>query len=218
MPRSTFLRIDAEKQHKILATAARQFAIFGFHKANINTIADKAGISIGAMYKYFENKEDLFCTTLDHGVELISANYEKVQSEPLDDPFERIRRVMENSMATAHRYPDYISLYLVLLTSAMDEMADPYARTIEQVGSESLKQILQDGIDSGHLDPDLDVEAAALVLDNHLVMFTFTVVSRFLQLRQETFAPGITDAEQLIDSTVELCRRMFSKTPRNVEG
>ncbi|MGH2481750.1 MAG: TetR/AcrR family transcriptional regulator, partial [Ktedonobacteraceae bacterium] len=48
----------------ILQEAAREFARLGFDHANINVIAELAGIGKGTIYLYFENKRELFLAML----------------------------------------------------------------------------------------------------------------------------------------------------------
>ncbi|GHO87696.1 TetR family transcriptional regulator [Dictyobacter formicarum] len=54
---------EATRQH-ILHEAAKEFARLGFDQANINLIAEKAGIGKGTIYLYFENKRELFLAML----------------------------------------------------------------------------------------------------------------------------------------------------------
>ncbi|HEY1348431.1 MAG TPA: TetR/AcrR family transcriptional regulator [Ktedonobacteraceae bacterium] len=54
---------EATRRH-ILQVAAREFARLGFDQANINTIAEQAGIGKGTIYLYFENKRELFLSML----------------------------------------------------------------------------------------------------------------------------------------------------------
>ena len=54
---------NATRQH-ILREAAREFARLGFDQANINVIAEQAGIGKGTIYLYFENKRELFLAML----------------------------------------------------------------------------------------------------------------------------------------------------------
>jgi AcrR family transcriptional regulator len=55
-----------ERRLHILDTAARVFAERGFEDASINAILEQAGVSKGAAYYYFDNKEDLFWTVVQH--------------------------------------------------------------------------------------------------------------------------------------------------------
>jgi AcrR family transcriptional regulator len=54
---------EATRRH-IIQIAAGEFARLGFDQANINTIAELAGIGKGTIYLYFENKRDLFLSML----------------------------------------------------------------------------------------------------------------------------------------------------------
>jgi AcrR family transcriptional regulator len=54
---------EATRRH-ILRQAASEFARLGFDQANINTIAEQAGIGKGTIYLYFENKRELFLAML----------------------------------------------------------------------------------------------------------------------------------------------------------
>lgn len=54
---------ETTRQH-IIRQAAKEFARLGFDQANINTIAEHAGIGKGTIYLYFENKRELFLAML----------------------------------------------------------------------------------------------------------------------------------------------------------
>lgn len=64
MPLPRFQNLEDEKQDAILAAAATEFAEHGFTQASFNRIIKAAGISKGAMYYYFADKDDLFRTVL----------------------------------------------------------------------------------------------------------------------------------------------------------
>jgi AcrR family transcriptional regulator len=66
MPRPRFNKLATKKQERILEAAAKEFAAHGFDGASLNQILDEAGISKGAAYYYFDNKADLYATTVLH--------------------------------------------------------------------------------------------------------------------------------------------------------
>ena len=55
----SFNKISEEKRSRIFESAMIEFAEHGYDGANINIIAKNAEVSVGSMYKYFDNKEDL---------------------------------------------------------------------------------------------------------------------------------------------------------------
>jgi AcrR family transcriptional regulator len=57
---------DPGKRLAILDGAIRTFAELGFRRADVQVIADRAGVGKGTVYRYFRSKEDLFwATTLE---------------------------------------------------------------------------------------------------------------------------------------------------------
>ena len=60
MPTNTFFNLPAEKKHKILKAANKEFARVPLEQASIKNIVEDAEIASGSFYQYFENKQDLF--------------------------------------------------------------------------------------------------------------------------------------------------------------
>jgi len=66
MPKVVDEQMREATRRRIISEAAREFASLGFDQANINTIAEQAGIGKGTIYLYFENKRELFLAMLRH--------------------------------------------------------------------------------------------------------------------------------------------------------
>ncbi len=64
MPRILDEETRQATRDRILREAASEFARSGFEQANINTIAERAGIGKGTIYLYFPSKRDLFISML----------------------------------------------------------------------------------------------------------------------------------------------------------
>ncbi len=64
MPRTVNDEARQAMHDRILREAASEFARLGFEQANINTIAERAGIGKGTIYLYFPSKRDLFIAML----------------------------------------------------------------------------------------------------------------------------------------------------------
>lgn len=67
MPRSTFFRLENEKQIKIIEACEKEFSSVPIHQASIANIVKYADIPRGSFYQYFEDKDDVFyyiCDTL----------------------------------------------------------------------------------------------------------------------------------------------------------
>ena len=66
MPKIVDEQTREATRQRIMREAASEFARLGFDQANINTIAEQAGIGKGTIYLYFENKRELFLAMLRH--------------------------------------------------------------------------------------------------------------------------------------------------------
>ncbi len=69
MPRPRFAALKPERRAAILSAAAEELARSGFEASSYNRIIERSGVSKGAMYYYFDGKEDLVLTTLSGAVE-----------------------------------------------------------------------------------------------------------------------------------------------------
>ncbi len=66
MPLPRFEKMPKDKKKLILEAAAQEFAANGYEKTSMNRILERAGISKGTAYYYFEDKEDLIATVVRH--------------------------------------------------------------------------------------------------------------------------------------------------------
>ena len=65
MPKKVFLELDAEKQKRITDAAIKEFATYGYENSSTNRIVKECGISKGSLFKYFDNKEELYFYLID---------------------------------------------------------------------------------------------------------------------------------------------------------
>lgn len=72
-----FRRRPADRPAEILAAALEVFAERGFHSARLEEVAQRAGVSKGALYLYFETKADLFRAVV---ADAIAPNLERVHA------------------------------------------------------------------------------------------------------------------------------------------
>jgi len=62
MARPRFANLDLDTRHRILETAAVEFAARGFEGVSLNQLIERLKMSKGSFYYYFDDKADLFNT------------------------------------------------------------------------------------------------------------------------------------------------------------
>ncbi|MFC0524936.1 TetR/AcrR family transcriptional regulator [Pontibacillus salicampi] len=84
---------SAKKRERILQAAIQTFSVNGYSNTTIKGVAEKAGVSFGTVFTYFENKENLFKASVLEPLEEVKAVMLTVP-EPSDDPTKQIQEVI----------------------------------------------------------------------------------------------------------------------------
>jgi TetR/AcrR family transcriptional regulator len=86
-------REKLRQRQEILATALDLFSQKGYHNVAMHEIAEKAEFAIGTLYKFFQNKEDL---------------YKTIVLERCDDFVEQCRQILEQSEDEVEKLRHYV--------------------------------------------------------------------------------------------------------------
>ena len=98
-----------DRRSEILATAARMFAVSGFHGVSIDDLGAELGISGPAIYRYFPGKEAILSDLLiDISRRLLEGARERVSAS--DDPAIELAELIDFHIAFAFGEPDLIAV------------------------------------------------------------------------------------------------------------
>lgn len=137
--------IITDRPAQILNAALVCFAKRGFHQTSMHDISAEAGISVGLIYRYFENKEAVISAMADRHKAEIQGVLERARQAPtLLESLEILftAHCCENSpkvqsafvvdlYAEASRNPQVADLVRDVLQTAMDGVTDLIARSPE---------------------------------------------------------------------------------------
>jgi AcrR family transcriptional regulator len=73
MPRPRFANLPPHARARLLRVATKHFARRGLEGASLNEILAEAGISKGAYYYYFDDKDDLLATVMEGAIDTMLA-------------------------------------------------------------------------------------------------------------------------------------------------
>jgi len=159
-------RRKAERPKEILEAAFVEFSRNGYAMTTLDQIAERAGVTKGTIYVYFDNKEHLFISmvrevtkaTLDtvhemfeahegSTAELLRAQFSFIYQHIVED--RRRREVVRMLIAEASRFP---------------ELADRYYDEILRPCLELLKQAIQRGMDRGEIRKSAIIDSPQVVI------------------------------------------------------
>jgi TetR/AcrR family transcriptional regulator len=209
--KDTFSRIPDEKQQRILDTAETEFAAKGFAVANINVIAQKAGISIGAMYKYFGSKEDLFLTVVERAHDLLAAVLAQIGQAP-GDIFEKIEKMVRAAQQYARRFPELHQIYLDMTSEGLSHLSRKLSGKMETISAEFYRDLIQTAMAQGTINRGLDARVAALCIDNLILMIQYSYTSDYFKERLKVFIgpDALSDDEKIVNGTMAFIRGALS--------
>lgn len=71
----------AARRQQVLDAAIACFRQHGFHGASMSEISAAAGMSVGHIYHYFENKDAIIAAIVDQDVQFLEAEFDKISRE-----------------------------------------------------------------------------------------------------------------------------------------
>jgi TetR/AcrR family transcriptional regulator, transcriptional repressor of aconitase len=163
MTRVTQQHIDARRE-SILDAAARLFARKGISSATMADIAAEADLSAGAIYRYFDGKEELVRAVFEDAVERNQQLFHG-ELESASTPLEALERVGRRVWLEVNDRDALICEIQMALTAARD----PDDLGIDVVKNRQairglLEEMVKAAQDAGQIDPDIDPSALALLL------------------------------------------------------
>jgi AcrR family transcriptional regulator len=152
---------DPGKRQAILEEAIRAFAELGFRRADVQVIADRAGVGKGTVYRYFRSKEDLFWATT---LEVLRRMDRHVFAA-----MEGIEGACAKLRAAAIAHADFYEINPLYLQLSIQERAEflgsgPQSHHEQhEIMLDRVGVILREGIESGELRP-LDTRQTTLAM------------------------------------------------------
>ncbi|MBO4321041.1 MAG: TetR/AcrR family transcriptional regulator [Treponema sp.] len=115
---------SVETKNKLLESAKKEFLEKGFNGASLRTIAANAGVTTGAMYRHFKDKNAFFCALVDDAIEYTKKTVMIAGPEShleLTVP-ELQKKHLEDEVKSVNDFIDYmfenIDAFTLLLTKA----------------------------------------------------------------------------------------------------
>lgn len=161
MPKATFFNLPDDKRQQVIDAAIDEFAQQGYEAASISRLVVQAGIAKGSFYQYFEDKADLFHYLLE------VAGEEKAQflaAPPQTDlpPFDYLRWLLRGNVHFEVSNPQLAKLAASAMAGDAPGGSD-FQRQIQAASDRFYRELLERGVQSGQLDPDLNIDMATFI-------------------------------------------------------
>ena len=191
-------RRPEERPQELLEAALRVFATHGYRTTRLEQVAAAAGVTKGAVYHYFSNKEELLLRALEQYQERSFGCLEEALRHERGPSSARIRLVFRRAFGGDDPVRRDV---LRLLQGVAYEVPDAYRRWIAKgpmKGWRLVASLIEEGKASGEFRADVDSDVAARVV------LTGVMVQIIWQRHADEIRGLAVDQDRLIDSAVDL--------------
>jgi len=154
-----------QRRQAILDAALDVFIGKGYQVATIDDIATRAGLSVGAIYRYFRNKSEIMVSLVAERLGRTPEIFARL-TQSSGDPWERLDKCIDLFARSLRvRHPVTTRLLLVALSEAVQdgEVRQGLHRRFQGL-VDYLAGVIRDGIAQGAFRPDADPVALACLL------------------------------------------------------
>lgn len=201
-----------ERREAILDAAAAELGAHGFGKASYNRIIERAGLSKGAMYYYFADKQDLYATVVEDAVgRLFDALPPVGEVKGVEAFWGRIEQLTMAAWAAMTAEPRVATMMPALLDPRVSVEAPEAMALVHERAARWIQGVLERGREVGAVRDDLP--------DDLLLAVTLAVgeaIDRWVAKRwlaqggAALEAAGAEAAPPLVGTLVDLLRRVVA--------
>ncbi len=145
------------RRGELLELAAAMFAERGMRATTVRDIADGAGILSGSLYHHFSSKEEMVDELLRGFLDWLFARYREI----MDTEANALARLKGLFLASFEAIEHRHSQVVIYQDEAKRLSSQPRFSYIEDMNRRQRKmwvEVLNQGIDEGYFQPDLDVD------------------------------------------------------------
>ncbi|TMU87075.1 TetR/AcrR family transcriptional regulator [Bacillus sp. BHET2] len=180
-----------QRRSNLLEAARGVFIEHGYEKTTMKHVMDKAGVSRGGLYQYFDNKEDLFEALIEEQLmEAIDSSIEEMLKEQGSYWDVLLMTFLgKNKKATNEMDPLAPSKLEFFITGRNEKRRQEYARKRFLQAYEMTINIIEEGVKAGEFSPRFQPVVIAKAIVSHIdgmAVDHAILDSESIQLKEQT--------------------------------
>lgn len=209
--KAAFEKLPQEKQERILRVAREEFADNGFENTSIQQIAKKSGISVGAVYKYFDNKESLFNLIVQDGLTSLE-NFLLSLASSEEDIILKAEKIIRALLKFSREKPELIKIYCSLTTGGNSEFLNEISQRIEAVSASIYTRTISIAQETGDVREDVNPAFFAYLLHSVFMMLQFSASCPYYKERFFIYTGKQVDEsdDMIVEQTLLFLKAAFN--------
>jgi len=203
-------REKERRRNDIIDAAEAVFFSKGMENATMDDVAEKAELSKGTLYIYFQSKEDLYLAITKRGLDILTAMFEKASAKAAMG-IEKIYAIGQAYRNFAKKHTEYFQAmaYFDLRVKEITEES-PNARASIEQGEKVLTicaQAIQQGIADRSIRSDIDPKKAAIILWGQTNGILQLMLNKGKHMKSMLDGFGFRTPDEIIDYGFQMIRR-----------
>jgi TetR/AcrR family transcriptional regulator len=207
----TFRRLDPTRQQAVLQSILDEAAEKGPTDINIKNVARRATVSVGSLYQYFGSRDNLISFAVELSVLMMTDLFTVSRPYLLEMPLrEALNAYLSYGLEWSKTQQGVIQFFGRAAYQGDPQMAEKVVRPVATAMRTVIQDMLSTAAQRGELRPDLDVEAAARVVnlltisvgDSQLLPF----LNNYFQVTDESMP-----LERIVNALVDLVMNGIAK-------
>ena len=203
-----FLNLDAGKQQRIVEAAVDEFAGKGFTGASMNVVVERAGISKGAIFKYFQSKSGLFAFIYRIALNQVKDYLRAVRDESVGTSFfQRLERVMRAGVEFIRRHPGLSRIYYHIRFTGDAPASKEILQELQRESLKFIQALIEEAVEQGEVRRDLNPQIAAFMLECIMDRFLQAHYFQFLEVPPTGGRERASRSTRWISEIIDLVKR-----------
>ena len=161
----TFRRLDPERQSAILNAILAEAAERGPASLNIKLVAQRAGVSIGSLYQYFQDRDTLLAFAVEMCVRYTKDAFEQYRPYLAAMPLrEALAAYLTGGIEWSRTQAAFLQLFARAAYQGDPALAEKLVLPIANVLREMIAEMLSQAQKRGEIRPDVDLEATTRLI------------------------------------------------------
>ena len=160
------------RREQILAAARTCFLRNGLHTTSMQDLIREAGLSVGAVYRYFKSKNDIINAIADGVAGSVTRRLEEIAAAepplPLADAMGRVLEIIDAEVGAGGSFPLAVQVWA---EATLDPAIGVIVRDRYTDMRAAFRTMARRAVETGELPPDTDLDAVAAALFGQLPGF-----------------------------------------------
>ena len=205
----TFRRLDPARQGAIIEAIFKEAAEAGPASMNIKAVAERAGVAVGSLYMYFNNRDGMLNFAVELCVRYVREALESYIPFLVELPvMEGLRSYLVGGMQWSQTQAAFLGLFARAAYQGDPLMAERMVTPVSEVLQEMVREILVKAQQRGEIRSDLNAEAATRAIYAWMIALAdsqlLPYLNNYFRVSDEkiSFEPVMETALQMIAHSI----------------